>query len=73
MRRGLAIGLLIGWLIGIGTGLLGLAVTGGWYEYQAVATRVDAFLTINEGGWELVRGPEPSGLYVLRRPRIRLR
>ena len=38
MRRVLALGLLLGWLLGIGTGLLGVAVTGGWYEYTVVTS-----------------------------------
>lgn len=69
MRRHLATGLLIGWLLGIGTGLFGLAITSGWYEYRFVQ---DGSLVrmINDEGWQVV--PGQSNLPYLRRPRFRL-
>ena len=75
MRRGVALGLLVGWLLGIGTGLLGVALTGGWYEHQLVnpetfgATR-QQFGLINREGWHIV--PGQSNPYYFRRPRLRL-
>lgn len=36
MKRRYFLALLVGWLLGIATGLGGMAVTGGWYEYRYV-------------------------------------
>ena len=36
MKRRAVLWLLIGWLLGVASGLMGLAVTGGWYEYRVV-------------------------------------
>ena len=78
MRRGLALGLLIGWLLGVGTGLLGVAVTGGWYEHRLAATS-DAIRLVNAERWQVVqplpRNPNMGLLedqVYLRRPRLRL-
>ena len=78
MRRGLALGLLLGWLLGVATGLLGVAVTGGWYEYR-LATTSDAIRLVNAEKWQVVqslpRNPNmglPEDQVHLRRPRLRL-
>ena len=71
MRRGLALGLLLGWLLGIATGLLGLAVTGGWYEYRIAGSGFEARRLVNSEGWQLVTESREDFLY-LRRPRLRL-
>ncbi len=69
MRRGLALGLLLGWLLGVATGLLGVAVTGGWYEYRTLSSvrPMGAEAAFREG-WQ----PAPEGTAWLRRPRFRL-
>jgi hypothetical protein len=69
MRWGLALGLLLGWLLGVGTGLLGMALTGGWYEYR-LATIGEARRMVNQEGWHFVPGGEEMAY--LRRPRFRL-
>ena len=70
MRRGLALGLLLGWLLGIATGLLGVAITSGWYEYQLASSSQALVRAVNEEGWHIVPG-QPEQAY-LRRPRLRL-
>ncbi len=73
MRRGLALGLLLGWLVGVGTGLLGAALTGGWYEYRFVsASQTGLQRLVNEEGWQFAGGPGDAPGYYLRRPRFRL-
>jgi len=80
MRRGLALGLLLGWLLGIGTGLLGAALTGGWYEYRLIGDRIEVregVVTnlVNNQGWQIERTTRNSAggdEYYLRRPRLRL-
>ncbi len=70
---------MLGWLLGIGTGLLGVAVTGGWYEYLLIGAD-DLAHFINREGWEAVQiiPPDPrrerfgEGSAYLRRPRVRL-
>lgn len=74
MRRRMVTGLLIGWLFGIATGLLGVAVTGGWYEHHffpATESNADFFRHINEEGWEIVPHVDAGNSY-MRRPRLRL-
>jgi hypothetical protein len=69
-RRGVALALLVGWLLGVGTGLLGVAVTGGWYEY-----RLAAGLGRGEYLASLARSCEPvsvNAVMFLRCPRFRL-
>ena len=76
MRRGLALGLLLGWLLGVGMGLLGVAVNGGWYEYTVVSSgSVSRF--VNAERWQVVqvipRNPgmgQPEDTIYLRRPRL---
>ncbi len=80
MRRGLALGLLLGWLVGVGTGLLGVALTGGWYEYRLIDERIEfrpGVVTdlVNNQGWQVERTTRKSpgsDEYYLRRPRFRL-
>ena len=70
MRRGLALGLLLGWLLGVATGLLGVAITGGWYEYQLAPSSAALLRAVNEEGWQIVPGQSEQAY--LRRPRLRL-
>ena len=72
MRKGLAPGLLLGWLLGIGTGLIGLALAGGWYEYDwhgPGACEREKAVALSTG-WEVVPY-QPDPCY-FRRPRFRL-
>ena len=55
---------------GIATGLVGVAVTGGWYEYRTIKGAVERRDAINEEGWHVVPGQEDDAY--LRRQRIRL-
>ena len=70
MRRGLALGLLLAWLLGIATGLLGVAITGGWYEYKFASSSQALVRAVNEEGWHIVPGQSEQAY--LRRPRLRL-
>ena len=78
MRRDLALALLLGWLLGIGTGLVAIAVGGGWYEYTLINSR-SAPRLVNSEGWQVVQvmprnqsmGQLEDSVY-LRRPRLRL-
>ena len=47
----MALGLLVGWLSGVVTGLLGVAVTGGWYEYCVPSER-EITQQVLAAGWE---------------------
>jgi hypothetical protein len=72
-RRRIGVALLAAWLIGVGSGLGGVAVTGGWYEYHALYGSEDERRLINEAGWQPV--PNLGGnlsVYILRRPRVRV-
>jgi len=76
VRRGFGVGLLVGWLLGIGTGLLGVTATVGWYEYLLIG-RDDAPAFVNNDGWEVVRiipniNPREEATVYVRRPRFRL-
>jgi hypothetical protein len=62
--------LLIGWLLGITTGLAYVALHTGFYEYYWAANLVDARETLNFQGWQPVPG-HPNTL-ILQRPRYRL-
>lgn len=66
MRRGLAIGLLIGWMLGLGT-----VYTVG-YDYQLLPNTRPALLEdmIASQHWEIV--PGQSNPYYIRRQRLRL-
>ena len=81
MRRGLALGLLLGWLLGIGTAL---AAPDLMYERQTIVVRVGLtgdrqlqVATVQER-WEIIRVDRLEGnvtemiFYHLRRPRFRL-
>lgn len=77
MRR-VATALVVGWLLGVATGLIGVAATGAWYEHQLVRDeeqgRIVGYL-INTQGWQIDRVVQRAGqydVYYLRRPRIRL-
>jgi hypothetical protein len=73
-----AIALVVGWLLGVASGLAGVAVTDRWYEYRLLydgrdesGARVDE--VINTEGWQIdrvVQGPTRVDYY-LRRPHIR--
>lgn len=69
MRHRMASWLLVGWLLGVGTGLIGLAATTGWYEYRIEQGPVVRTM-VNSQGWELMPGYGDTGY--LRRPRLRL-
>jgi len=69
-KRVIAIALLIGWLLGIGTGLGYVALHTGFYEYYWAANLVEARETLNYQGWQPVPG-SPNNL-ILQRPRYRL-
>ncbi len=74
MKRGLAIGLVIGWLLGTATWVGYSFVTGGSYEYR-VAWNDDLASLVNNDGWEVVslEAPPLGGLVgSLRRPKIRM-
>ena len=79
MRRGLALGLLLGWLLGIATGLLDVVVTGGSYEHLVVGPR-SLLRFVNDAGGQVIqiipdrdegRFTREDSIY-LRRPRVRL-
>ena len=76
MRRGLALGLLLGWLFGVGSAL---AVPELIYERRSVVmgTFMDAdqlAVMISRDGWIVVRAEAgPPRVFELRRPRLRLR
>ena len=73
MRRGLALGLVVGWLLGVGTALAGVVVTGGWYEHrwhERWLCELNKACDIAAGS-EVVPG-QPAPCY-LRRPRFVLR
>jgi len=70
MRRGLVLGLLLGWLLGVGSGLLYVAFSGGWYEYVWERSVSGARDLVNEERWHIV--PDQSNEHYLRRPRFRL-
>lgn len=69
MRAGLVLYALIFWGIGVATGLVGVAVTGGWYEY-AIPGRTPSAMAIHlDDGWEPIR---VGDTLFIRRPRFRL-
>jgi hypothetical protein len=74
-RRMLAVALLLGWLLGLGTGVGLVALHGDFYEYRQAAggTRVEAFAArqelINGDGWHIV--PHQENPYYVRRLRLR--
>ena len=71
MRRGLAIGLLLGWLLGVGSAVLGMAATGGLYEYRWLE-RADCLADKSEmiaRGFEVM--PDQRDPCYFRRPRLR--
>ena len=78
MRRGLLLAMLLAWLLGAGSTLLGVTLAGGWYEHLVIDAD-DLSHFVNREGWEVVqiippsRGREWFGDSVyLRRPRFRL-
>ena len=78
MWRGRAFGLLVAWLLGAVSALLGVALAGVWYEYRLVGER-SASRFVNTEGWQIVQvipanrqmGFVEDSVY-LRRPRLRL-
>ncbi len=74
MKRGMAIGLVVGWLLGMVTWMGYAYLTGGSYEYR-VAWNEEVTSMVNTGDWELVsmQAPPNGGLVgALRRPKIRI-
>ena len=72
MRRGLVLGLLLGWLLGAGSALLGMAVTGGLYEYRWLE-RADCLsdkADLVSRGFEVM--PDQRDPCYFGRPRLRL-
>ena len=61
--------LVIGWLLGVGTGLLGIAVTGGWYEYELPSAGQAGLNSAFARGCQPV---EVKGILFVRCPRFRL-
>jgi hypothetical protein len=57
----------LGWLLGIGTGVLGVAVAGGLYEYMPEPVTTIQLRRLADDGW----GPAPERAGWLRRPRFR--
>ena len=70
MRRGLALGLLLGWLLGVATAVLGLLVAGGWYDHRIPTGRGEYERLVEGYRCEPVWTPER--LSHLRCPRLRL-
>ena len=72
MRRGLALGLLLGWLLGIGTTALMPSLT---YERQTLyllsPTRDDRLRQATADGWHIAR-VDNNLFFQLERPRFRL-
>ena len=70
MRR-VAIALVVGWLLGVASGLVGVAVTGGWYEYRLPGPIPPATMRdlVEREGWEPF---QVGNITYFRRPRIRL-
>ena len=69
MRRGIAIGLLAGWLLGIGTFWAGAALTGGLYRVRAPIPGENFRDVVNVDGCEPF---EVRDLLFYRCPRFRL-
>ena len=59
-----------GWLLGVASGLLYVAVTGGWYEYRILSGGIRGREMVNSEGWHVVPGQQE--FTYLRRPRFRL-
>lgn len=55
MRGKIAVALFIGWLLGVGCGLGGIAAVGGWYEYHIPVRGESPIDLINNQSWELDR------------------
>ena len=73
MRRITALVFVVGWLLGIATGLVGMAVTGGWYEHRLEPVIFDRLpRRVNNEGWQLVWQQPIEDHYYLRRPRFRI-
>lgn len=71
MRR-LLVGLVLGWLLGVGSGLGYVAVSGGWYEYHLTGNE-RLIEMVNREGWEpYLTVPDQTLEAYLRRPRFRL-
>ena len=72
-HRRMAVALVPAWLIRLGPGVGGVAVTREWYEYHVVAAHEDHEPLINDAGWQPTTQLGPTwGLCVLRRPRVRV-
>ncbi len=71
MRRSLALGLLLGWLLGASSALLAMAATGGLYEYrwldrgECLSDKPDLI----RRGFEVM--PDQLDRCYFRRPRLR--
>jgi hypothetical protein len=72
MRPKVALMLVLGWLLGIATGIFGVAATGSMYEYRRTANLVASEqLSVDQAlraGWE----PVPGNPSYLRRSKLRL-
>jgi len=73
MQRGIAIGIVIGWLFGVATLAGWVALSDGWYEYRVEPGTRAVQQAINEG-WQPYQPIEVGGGLVtyLHRPRFRL-
>jgi hypothetical protein len=73
VRRSVGLVFLLGWLLGIGTGVVGLSATGGLYEYRVAWRGDNPVEMINAQGWQLVyhhESSETSDIWYLRRLRF---
>jgi hypothetical protein len=74
MRATLLLWLFVGWLLGAGSGLFYVAVSGGWYEWHVLKRGERPQELTNRQGWQPVPGFDDPDypLTVYRRPRFRL-